>query len=170
MMSTLRPTAKGNFSRQTTLHGQFATRSPDIPSPIHLDFLDGLRGLSALFVVLHHATGGVPREDVSRWLFRITSLLFLDGHYAVAVFIVLSGFSLMLPVVRSPDHRLRGGFLGYLKRCAWRILPVLLCGPRFLSGSDRRFALPSVSCRCTLGHCVARLQPRSHLIAPHASA
>jgi peptidoglycan/LPS O-acetylase OafA/YrhL len=45
------------------------------------------------------------------------------GHFSVAMFIVLSGYCLMLPVARSTDGRLAGGFWGYLKRRARRILP-----------------------------------------------
>ena len=45
------------------------------------------------------------------------------GHCAVVLFIVLSGFVLMLPVVRQSDHRLRGGIKDYLARRAWRIFP-----------------------------------------------
>ncbi len=44
------------------------------------------------------------------------------GHAAVGVFIVLSGFCLMRPVVAAGGV-LAGGFLGYLRRRARRILP-----------------------------------------------
>jgi peptidoglycan/LPS O-acetylase OafA/YrhL len=92
------------------------------PKPrIRLEFLDGLRGLAALYVALGHTVG----EDVStlpphmRWLFGWTDY----ARLAVDVFIVLSGYCLMLPVARSVDQKLRGGALSYLKRRAWRILP-----------------------------------------------
>ena len=45
------------------------------------------------------------------------------GHLAVDVFIVLSGYCLMLPVAASADLKLRGGLIGYIKRRAWRIVP-----------------------------------------------
>ena len=48
---------------------------------------------------------------------------FMPGSFAVAIFIVLSGYCLMLPVVRSGDFALRGGAANYLKRRAHRILP-----------------------------------------------
>ncbi len=86
---------------------------------IHLNFLDGLRGLAALYVVLHHflawEASGLPR-----WAARAVSL-FSFGHTAVGLFIILSGFSLMLPVAR--EGSLRGGWYGFLKRRALRILP-----------------------------------------------
>jgi peptidoglycan/LPS O-acetylase OafA/YrhL len=45
------------------------------------------------------------------------------GHFSVGVFIVLSGYCLMLPVARSADGTLKGGIRGYLRRRARRILP-----------------------------------------------
>jgi peptidoglycan/LPS O-acetylase OafA/YrhL len=45
------------------------------------------------------------------------------GHFAVDFFIVISGFCLMLPVARSGDGKLRGGFRSYIERRARRILP-----------------------------------------------
>ena len=88
---------------------------------VHLDFLDGLRGLAATYVVCFHFlalnTAGLPnwaRHAVSWSNF---------GHSAVNLFIVLSGFSLMLPVAYSQDKLLLGGTRLYLKRRTWRILP-----------------------------------------------
>jgi peptidoglycan/LPS O-acetylase OafA/YrhL len=90
---------------------------------IRLKYLDGLRGIAALSVVIHHIhqelewAGEIPTR-----VFRATKFLQL-GHYAVAMFIVLSGYSLMLPVVRSANRELPGGAWAYLKRRARRILP-----------------------------------------------
>ena len=57
---------------------------------------------------------------MSGWLASGTH--WLDyGHSAVAVFIVLSGFSLMIPVVKH--GRAPGGVPGYIARRARRILP-----------------------------------------------
>ena len=44
------------------------------------------------------------------------------AHVAVDVFIVLSGYCLMLPVAASSDNSLRGGFWAYIRRRARRIL------------------------------------------------
>ena len=86
----------------------------------HLAYLDGIRGLSALYVVLYH--GAYGRDDLpfhlSRWLVWLNY-----GRFAVDVFIVLSGYCLMLPVARAMDMQLRGGVGAYLQRMAWRILP-----------------------------------------------
>jgi peptidoglycan/LPS O-acetylase OafA/YrhL len=115
----------------TTLDSHYTEQKEKPAKPrIRLEYLDGLRGLAALYVVLHHAymelhyrqtlpghASGLPQA-----FFK--ALKFLDfGHYAVDVFIVLSGYCLMLPVVVSADHTLRGGIMGYLQRRARRILP-----------------------------------------------
>ena len=78
-----------------------------------------MRGLAALYIILYHvyAPDGLPaviRHGLS-WL--------RFGHYVVGVFIVLSGYSLMLPVVRAADGRIPGGTLDFFKRRARRILP-----------------------------------------------
>ncbi|MFI7691591.1 acyltransferase family protein [Nonomuraea sp. NPDC049655] len=82
--------------------------------------LDGLRGLAALFVVLHHcwllSFPGFPVNDAPWW----TGWL-LYGHFAVVVFIVLSGFSLAVSPARS-GWRL-GSIPTFFNRRAWRILP-----------------------------------------------
>jgi len=78
--------------------------------------LDGMRGVAALYVVLHHAYEEVREVSPNDWLVgRFTWLGF--GHYSVAVFIVLSGFSL------AAGDPMRGGFWVYVRRRARRILP-----------------------------------------------
>jgi peptidoglycan/LPS O-acetylase OafA/YrhL len=82
--------------------------------------LDGLRGLAALFVVLHHSWlmsfDGFPRNTGPFWLGWL-----MYGHFAVVVFIALSGFSLAISPAR------KGWQLGrkavFARRRAWRILP-----------------------------------------------
>jgi peptidoglycan/LPS O-acetylase OafA/YrhL len=82
--------------------------------------LDGIRGLAALFVVIHHcflmSYPGYPVTNGPVWTHWM-----IYGHLAVVVFIVLSGFSLAVAPARS------GWQLGSMKRFAfrraWRILP-----------------------------------------------
>jgi peptidoglycan/LPS O-acetylase OafA/YrhL len=49
--------------------------------------------------------------------------VFKPGSYGVAVFIVLSGYCLALPVARAAEPQLNGGLGRFLKRRARRILP-----------------------------------------------
>jgi peptidoglycan/LPS O-acetylase OafA/YrhL len=98
-----------------------------------LDFVDGLRGFAALYVVIAHALlNGWYAESGTRaarglTLFdRIINLLiwpFSFGHGAVVLFIVLSGYSLMLAVARSNASSLPNGTLDFYRRRALRILP-----------------------------------------------
>jgi peptidoglycan/LPS O-acetylase OafA/YrhL len=85
-----------------------------------LSYLDGVRALAALYVVLHHvwftAFPAYPRNigpTGTGWL--------VYGHLAVAVFIVVSGFSLTIAPARR-GYQL-GGVKRFLRRRAWRILP-----------------------------------------------
>ncbi len=97
-------------------------------TPLRLEFLDGLRGLAALYVVLFHLSESGRLVDLNGAtllppLLHWATAWMHYGHYAVAVFIVLSGYSLMLPLARSGDMRLRGGMGRYILRRARRILP-----------------------------------------------
>lgn len=84
-------------------------------------WLDGVRALAALYVVLHHVWlmtwGGYPGNDGPWFLGWL-----VHGHLAVAVFIVVSGYSLMLGPARH-EGRLLAGAGGFLRRRFWRIVP-----------------------------------------------
>jgi peptidoglycan/LPS O-acetylase OafA/YrhL len=111
---------------------------PDTGRP-RLDYLDACRALAALAVVLVHAfeqfglgLAGIGVSDGSGGLGgsaveRAISLLYFGvvrwSGYAVQVFIVISGFSLMLAVAQSQQLRLRGGLIDFVRRRARRILP-----------------------------------------------
>ena len=92
------------------------------PATVHIAFLDGLRGLSALYVVLCH------------WWCQYCYNAALYGRYVnvcsnakwpVDTFIVISGFCLMIPVAKYGG--LRGGAVEFFKRRAWRIVPPYYC-------------------------------------------
>src|SRR5258706_14438094 len=82
-------------------------------APARLVGLDGIRGLAALFVALHHtylrSFPGYPAATGPFW----TKWL-IYGHLAVVVFIVLSGFSLAVSPASS------GWQLGGVRRFAHR--------------------------------------------------
>lgn len=89
----------------------------------HLPHLDGVRGVAALTVFVTHLAhiswpAGRPKPEWWQPTMNLASTLAAD---AVLLFITLSGFCLMLPVVRRGD--LRGGALQFYKKRARRILP-----------------------------------------------
>jgi peptidoglycan/LPS O-acetylase OafA/YrhL len=94
---------------------------PVAAAPARVPWLDGVRGAAAMFVVAHHMWLAVwpafPRDTGPWWLGPL-----LYGHLAVAVFIVVSGFSLALAPLRN-GGRLPGGVRRFIRRRAWRILP-----------------------------------------------
>jgi peptidoglycan/LPS O-acetylase OafA/YrhL len=93
----------------------------------HYPYLDGMRGLAALYVALHHAflqswpSAGLMASLHASPAFR--PLFFLSyGHYAVTVFIAISGFSLALAPVRKSSGN-PGDTQNFFFRRARRILP-----------------------------------------------
>lgn len=88
----------------------------------HLQYIDGIRALAAIYVVFHHIVmhTGVQR-DISTTFGALSSIFFF-GNYAVAVFIVVSGFCLMLPVINA-GGKIRHNLRTFYLRRARRILP-----------------------------------------------
>ncbi len=97
-----------------------------LDSKVRLNYLHGIRGIAALYVVLFHICldykSMIGAQELPLWV-KLPVGLLSQGHGAVAVFILLSGYCLMLPVIKSADRELRGGFWGYIKRRARRIIP-----------------------------------------------
>ena len=91
--------------------------------PLHLSALDSLRGLAALYVVLGHSfhQANVDGRQLPA-LLRFCLRFFDYGHYAVVLFIVLSGFCLMLPVIRNGGE-MRDNLKKFFLRRSIRILP-----------------------------------------------
>jgi peptidoglycan/LPS O-acetylase OafA/YrhL len=96
-----------------------APAPPTAQARPHLAFLDGVRGAAALFVVLHHAMASLPAGADDR-VDHLLRILTHGGHFAVDLFIVLSGYCLMLPLSRSGVALETWTFI---KRRALRILP-----------------------------------------------
>jgi peptidoglycan/LPS O-acetylase OafA/YrhL len=115
---------EGSQPRVLIQHGDHSANR-DSPA-VHLSYLDGMRGLAALHVTIHHALMEYPwAVDAllagGGWPAALASF-FRNGSAPVILFIVLSGYCLMIPVVRSGGH-LRGGIASFARRRAWRILP-----------------------------------------------
>lgn len=91
----------------------------------HYDFVEGIRALACLTVLLNHAVAeafpiryGVELPN-SLALLRV---LFACGHHAVTVFIVVSGFCLGLPAARNA-FQTHVAWVPFILRRAARILP-----------------------------------------------
>jgi peptidoglycan/LPS O-acetylase OafA/YrhL len=100
-----------------------ATRQPES----RLRYVDGFRGLAALYVVLHHAWfqswpksiyGDVP----TGWTATLTGWLEY-GHFGVTFFICISGFCLMQRVLQNEGTLGSGGARRFFLSRARRILP-----------------------------------------------
>ena len=88
----------------------------------HQAYLDGFRALAALWVVLSHLWIGEFGISAHPGLLGVLTNWTLYSHLAVDIFIVLSGFCLILPITQA-DGFLKGGALAFFGRRARRILP-----------------------------------------------
>ncbi len=99
------------------------------PPAERLAFLEGIRGLAALYVAISHIftmvdpspLSGVP-STAPDWI-RNLAAPFLYGHVAVALFIVVSGFSLQLGLLQGGGSGEVRSAVAFFKRRAIRILP-----------------------------------------------
>jgi peptidoglycan/LPS O-acetylase OafA/YrhL len=89
-----------------------------------LHFLDGLRGLACFYVLLFHASSPhIPYPGELGPVMHFVRTCVSRGHFSVVFFIVLSGYSIMLPIARAGTQQLNGGFANYARRRGRRILP-----------------------------------------------
>lgn len=104
--------------------------SPTSPAPaVRLIELDGLRGLAAVVVVIHHLMllsptlaavgarpGVVPTGTLDKLLVLSPLHLLWSGHEAVLIFFVLSGVALVYPVARRHAQSRRFDWVDYAPR------------------------------------------------------
>lgn len=120
----MRDLATGAQTADATVLGGPATTAHAQPAKPRLEFTfaDGLRALAALTITVYHAylyTGRRGEAERNLPSLKVLSL----GDFAVPMFIVLSGFVLMLPVARTATLVFRGGHWDFFRRRARRILP-----------------------------------------------
>lgn len=96
--------------------------SLSVPARLHLNYVYGLRALAALYVVSVHTFPRVWGDHAPKGFLKILAKVLAQGHFAVSAFIVISGFCLMLPVLKN-HLQLPGGSIRFFKKRAWRILP-----------------------------------------------
>lgn len=102
--------------------------APNAKPRLRLEYLDGIRGLAALAILIGHSGGdaGTNYQGDGSLLSRLAVWAIHQlpySYFSVSIFIVLSGYCLMIPVARSEDRHLLGGFRGYIRRRARRMLP-----------------------------------------------
>jgi peptidoglycan/LPS O-acetylase OafA/YrhL len=86
-------------------------------------FLDGIRGLAAFYVMIHHVYTHATSHDsapISKTAQYFTNWLQL-GPLAVSLFIILSGYCLTLPMAANPSRPV--STWEFIRRRALRILP-----------------------------------------------
>jgi peptidoglycan/LPS O-acetylase OafA/YrhL len=87
---------------QNTLSFPLPQAPVKLDSKVRLNYLHGIRGIAALYVVLFHiyldyqSMLSVQGAQLPLWIQSLLGLL-SEGHAAVAVFILLSGYCLLLP-------------------------------------------------------------------------
>lgn len=87
----------------------------------NLKYLDGIRAIAALYVTLHHASLQFDPNQVSS-IGKIVIKLLRYGGLSVSLFIVLSGFCLMLSITKA-NYQIKGGAALFFKKRIIRILP-----------------------------------------------
>jgi peptidoglycan/LPS O-acetylase OafA/YrhL len=111
-----------------------------------LELLDGLRGLTAIYVMLGHAivllTVDGTRLDMSAGAGGVMSLVFRHGHLAVLIFFLISGFCIhyrqagALAVGQPGGGTLRFSTRLFARRRLQRLVPPLLAALILTAGLD----------------------------------
>lgn len=114
-------------SRRMMREGATLATADPLSRRTHLAYVDGMRALAALYVVLNHAwlqswPENLYGDHPYGWLLSLTAWL-NHGVFAVVVFIVISGFCLMMPVLKRDGTLGTGGARKFFIRRARRILP-----------------------------------------------
>lgn len=87
---------------------------------LYFPHVEGLRGLSALYVFLFHLRETAVNNPAFAWVVHATPFLGF-GHYAVSIFIVISGYCLAEPLAAQPERAFDAG--AFARRRFRRIYP-----------------------------------------------
>jgi peptidoglycan/LPS O-acetylase OafA/YrhL len=124
-MVTNKITTPATIASLTGTGRQEADKKESPSASLRFGFVDGVRGFLCLWVVFSHMIW-LYFDHGNRWLNESGNAFFsffFNGHDRTAMFFVLSGFCLMIPVVKDGEGTLRGGVKGFMARRAARILP-----------------------------------------------
>lgn len=110
-------------SATTPSSAQAPAAAPPATPRVEFRYLDGMRGAAALAVVLFHTFLFTGLEGQAAAELPVIGWLIGYGYLGVPIFIVLSGYVLMLPLTRSATLQFRGGVGPFFRRRAKRILP-----------------------------------------------
>lgn len=98
-------------------------QSNEIGKKSFIPFIDGLRAVAAMYVVLCHMAMQFSFDFVTMSrLQRYTIYPFLYGHYAVNFFIVISGYSLSITMAKTGKYELKETVLSFYKKRFKRIV------------------------------------------------
>jgi peptidoglycan/LPS O-acetylase OafA/YrhL len=93
---------------------------------IQLPYLDSIRGLAALYVAIGHIWQFLAFQPPYANLPKVFSLLNF-GHAAVGIFIVLSGYCLMMPIASQGHVEQEASWLkSFIRRRALRLYPAYI--------------------------------------------
>ncbi|MFM7188633.1 MAG: acyltransferase family protein [Armatimonadota bacterium] len=96
-----------------------------------LPYLDNIRGVAALYVAIGHIWQFIAFQPPYANLPKVFTLLNF-GHAAVGIFIVLSGYCLMLPIAAQGHVEQETGWLkAFIRRRALRIYPAYIAAMIF---------------------------------------
>ncbi len=125
-------------------HASTSARPVDSPDkPQRFVFVDALRGIAAMWVVLYHTFEAKQVANLELWLPKWTAQLIHKGHLGVAIFFVLSGFVIAHSVDR---RRVNAPYVGwFMLRRAVRLDPPYWTSILATIVASRHVARPSYS-------------------------
>lgn len=144
-----------------------------VPSRTYLPHVEGLRGVTALYVFFYHVwqTGIAHSGATLSALYPFTLPFLQFGHFAVSIFIVISGYCLGLPVAAKLQRPFDGA--AFARRRARRLGPayvlalILSLVPFFVTAALRGQHVPLGHVAIALGAHLALIHNLSPVTAEY---